>query len=41
MNQVALIKAPITEDLKQFEALFATAFDVSDELLGSVPTHLS
>jgi len=40
MNEVELIKAPIIEDLKQFEALFATAFDTSDNLLGSVFTHL-
>lgn len=40
MNQVELIKAPIIEDLKQFEALFATAFNVSDNLLDSVLTHL-
>lgn len=40
MNQVELIKAPITEELKQFEALFATAFNVSNDLLASVLTHL-
>ena len=40
MNQVELIKAPISKELKQFEALFATAFNVSDNLLGSVLTHL-
>ncbi len=40
MNEVELIKAPIIEDLKKFETLFATAFDVSDNLLKSVLSHL-
>jgi len=40
MNEVELIKAPIIENLEKFEALFATAFDTSDNLLGSVFNHL-